>query len=39
MANPGEIEAILQTGAAKARAQARLLLDQVRDAVGIRVLK
>ena len=39
MANPGEIEAILQTGAAKARTQARLLLDQVRDAVGIRVLK
>lgn len=39
MANPAQIEEILQVGAAKARQEARLLLDQVRDAVGIRRLK
>lgn len=39
MANPAQIEEILQAGAAKARQEARLLLDQVRDAVGIRRLK
>ena len=39
MANPAQIEEILQAGAAKARQEARLLLDQVRDAVGIRCLK
>ena len=39
MANPAQIEEILQAGAAKARQEARLLLDQVRDVVGIRRLK
>lgn len=39
MANPAQIEEILQAGAAKARQEARLLLGQVRDAVGIRRLK
>lgn len=39
MANPAQIEEILQAGAAKARQEARLLLNQVRDAVGIRRLK
>lgn len=39
MANPAQIEAVLQAGAVKARQQARALLDEVRDAVGIRVLK
>ncbi|WP_274584196.1 tryptophan--tRNA ligase [Neisseria leonii] len=39
MDNPGRIEDILQAGAQKARAQARGLLDEVRDAVGIRSLK
>ena len=34
-----QIEEILQTGAQKARKQARVLLDSVRDAVGIRALK
>ena len=38
-ANPAQIEEILQAGAAKARREARVLLDQVRDAVGIRALK
>ena len=38
-ANPSQIEDILQAGAAKARKEARELLDQVRDAVGIRPLK
>ncbi len=38
-ANPAQIEAILQAGAAKARQEARLLLDEVRDAVGVRALK
>ena len=38
-ANPAQIEGILQAGAAKARREARVLLDQVRDAVGIRALK
>lgn len=38
-ANPAQIEEILQAGAAKARKEARLLLDQVRDAVGVRALK
>lgn len=38
-ANPAQIEDILQAGAQKARKQARVLLDQVRDAVGIRALK
>ncbi|MDU4300884.1 MAG: tryptophan--tRNA ligase, partial [Eikenella corrodens] len=33
-AQPAQIEDILQAGAAKARKQARELLDQVRDAVG-----
>ena len=39
MADPAQIEAILQAGAEKARAEARLLLAKVRDAVGIRSLK
>ena len=38
-ARPAQIEDILQAGAAKARKQARELLDQVRDAVGIRPLR
>ncbi len=38
-AQPAQIEEILQAGAQKARQQARVLLDQVRDAVGIRALK
>ncbi|OAM28462.1 tryptophan--tRNA ligase [Eikenella corrodens] len=38
-AQPAQIEDILQAGAAKARKQARELLDQVRDAVGIRPLR
>ena len=38
-ANPSQIEDILQAGAAKARKEARELLDKVRDAVGIRPLK
>ncbi|WP_037587288.1 tryptophan--tRNA ligase [Stenoxybacter acetivorans] len=39
MSHPAEIEAILQAGAQKARARARVLLDEVRDAVGIRRLR
>ncbi len=39
MATPAQIEDILQAGAVKARAEARLLLDKVRDAVGIRTLR
>ena len=38
-AKPEQIEEILQAGAQKARKQARVLLDSVRDAVGIRTLK
>ncbi|MDO4640821.1 MAG: tryptophan--tRNA ligase [Neisseria sp.] len=38
-AHPERIEDILQAGAARARREARVLLDQVRDAVGIRALK
>ena len=38
-AQPAQIEEILQAGAQKARKQARVLLDSVRDAVGIRALK
>ncbi len=38
-ATPAKIEEILQAGAAKARQEARVLLDQLRDAVGIRALK
>ncbi|ASK26519.1 tryptophan--tRNA ligase [Neisseria chenwenguii] len=38
-ANPAQIEDILQAGAAKARKEARVLLDEVRDAVGIRALR
>ncbi len=38
MANPAQIEAILQAGAQKARLEASLLLEQVRDAAGIRKL-
>jgi tryptophanyl-tRNA synthetase len=36
MAHPEEIEAILQKGAARARAIARPLLDELRHAVGLR---
>jgi tryptophanyl-tRNA synthetase len=36
MAHPEKIEAILQAGAAKARAIARPLLDELRHAVGLR---
>lgn len=38
IANPARIEEILQAGASKARIQARELLAQVKDAVGIRRL-
>lgn len=38
-ARPDRIEEILQAGAAKARREARPLLDKVRAAVGIRALK
>lgn len=38
MANPAHIEAVLQEGAAKARAYSRPLLEKVRAAVGIRPL-
>ena len=38
IANPAQIEEILQAGAQKARIEARLMLDQVRDAIGIRSL-
>ncbi len=38
-ANPAQIEEILQAGAQKARVQAREMLAEVRDAVGIRALK
>ncbi|MDO4997781.1 MAG: tryptophan--tRNA ligase [Neisseria sp.] len=39
IANPAQIEEILQAGAARARVEARETLAKVRDAVGIRVLK
>lgn len=39
IANPARIEDILQAGASKARVQAKALLEQVRDAIGIRTLK
>lgn len=39
MADPSLIEDILQAGAVKARAQAKPLLEEVREAVGIRSLK
>ncbi|ULJ65840.1 tryptophan--tRNA ligase [Wielerella bovis] len=38
IAHPEKIEEILQAGAAKARVEARELLAQVKDAVGIRTL-
>ncbi|MDO5288998.1 MAG: tryptophan--tRNA ligase [Pseudomonadota bacterium] len=38
MAHPQEVEAILQAGAAKARARATPLMRQLRDAVGLRAL-
>ena len=38
-AKPAVIEDILQAGTVKARREARALLDQVRDAVGIRPLR
>ena len=39
IAHPQRIEEILQAGAHKARIEARELLAQVKDAVGIRTLK
>lgn len=39
MANPAQIEDILQAGASKARQEAKEILAKVRDAVGIRSLK
>lgn len=39
LANPAHIEALLQKGAAKARAYSQPLLEKVRDAVGIRKIK
>lgn len=38
IANPQQIEDILQAGAAKARAEARETLAQVKEAVGIKSL-
>ena len=35
MANPAEIEAVLQAGAEKARARARALISDLRNAVGL----
>ena len=39
LANPTHIEEVLQQGAEKARAYSKPLLDQVRNAVGIRKIK
>lgn len=39
LANPAHIEEVLQQGAAKARAYSKPLLEQVREAVGIRKIK
>lgn len=39
LANPAHIEEVLQSGAAKARAYSKPLLEKVRDAVGIRKIK
>ena len=39
IAHPSRIEDILQAGAAKARAEAKELLAEAKDAVGIRTLK
>lgn len=39
LANPAHIEEVLQQGAAKARAYSQPLLEQVREAVGIRKIK
>lgn len=39
LADPAHIEELLQKGAEKARAYSRPLLDQVRDAIGIRKIK
>lgn len=39
LANPAHIEEVLQQGAEKARAYSKPLLDQVRNAVGIRKIK
>jgi tryptophanyl-tRNA synthetase len=38
MANPAQIEAALQIGAEKARAEAQPLMKKLREAVGIRPL-
>ena len=38
MANPAQIEDILQAGASKARLEARMMLEQARELVGIRRL-
>jgi tryptophanyl-tRNA synthetase len=38
IANPGEIEALLQQGAEKARTVSRPFLAEIRDKVGIRPL-
>jgi len=39
MAHPEKVEAVLQAGAEKARAEARPYLDELRDAVGFRPLR
>lgn len=39
LANPAHIEEVLQKGAAKARAYSQPLLEEVREAVGIRKIK
>jgi len=36
MANPAEVEGILQTGAARLRSKSQALLEKVRSAVGLR---
>ncbi|MBQ8829282.1 MAG: tryptophan--tRNA ligase [Burkholderiaceae bacterium] len=39
MSNPGKVEEILQEGASRIRPIARKLLDEVRDAVGLRTFR
>ena len=36
MANPGEVEAVLQQGAQKLKPKSEALMEQVRHAVGLR---
>ena len=36
MADPGQLESILQAGAARLRPQSSALMERVRDAIGLR---